>query len=163
MPMTTRETDRRTVSDAGPRQVTRVSAYAICSDDANRILLCRIAPGGSVNFDGWWTLPGGGLDHGEDPRDAALRELSEETGLIGELDELMEVDSWRTHFINLDGEELDWHGIRFLYRCRVVGGDLRNELDGSTDLARWFTSVELRDERIVDIAELAARRIGLMA
>jgi ADP-ribose pyrophosphatase YjhB (NUDIX family) len=148
--------------EAAARRVTRVSAYAVCSDDANRILLCRIAPGGSVNFDGWWTLPGGGLDHGEDPRDAALRELTEETGLTGELDELTDVDSWHTHFTNLDGEELDWHGIRFLYRCRVVGGELRDELDGSTDTARWFTPDELSAERLVDIAELAARRIGLM-
>lgn len=145
-----------------PRRVTRVAAYAVCTDDERRLLLCRIAPGYSVGFDGWWTLPGGGLEHGEDPREGALRELTEETGYVGELDDLLEVDSWHSTFSHPEnGEELDWHGIRILYRCRIVGGELRDELDGSTDPCRWFTAAELRDERLVDIAELGAKRIGV--
>jgi 8-oxo-dGTP diphosphatase len=149
------------VTDA-PRQVTRVSAYAVCTDDEDRLLLCRIAPGYTVGFDGWWTLPGGGLDHGEDPREGALRELTEETGLVGEIVDLLEVDSWHTTFTARDGEEIDYHGIRVLYRCRVVGGELRDELDGSTDAARWFAPTELAaEEKLADIAELAVRRIGV--
>jgi ADP-ribose pyrophosphatase YjhB (NUDIX family) len=149
------------VTDA-PRRVTRVAAYAVCTDDGGRMLLCRIAAGHSVGFDGWWTLPGGGLEHGEDPRDGALRELTEETGYVGELDGLLEVDSWHTVFADpRQAEELDWHGIRILYRCRIVGGELRDELDGSTDTCRWFTPAELRAAPLVDIAELAARRIGV--
>jgi ADP-ribose pyrophosphatase YjhB (NUDIX family) len=149
------------VTDA-PRRVTRVAAYAVCTDEGGRLLLCRIAPGHSVGFDGWWTLPGGGLDHGEDPRDGALRELTEETGYVGELEELLEIDSWHTVFADpREGEDLDWHGIRILYRCRIVGGELRDEPDGSTDTCRWFTPDELSAERLVDIAELAAKRIGV--
>lgn len=142
-----------------PRQVTRVSAYAVCVDESARLLLVRIAPGGSVGFDGWWTLPGGGLEHGEDPRDGALRELTEETGLTGEVSELLEVDSWHTHFTNLAGEHQDYHGIRILYRCRVLGGELRDEVDGSTDTCRWFTAEELATERLADLAELAMRLV----
>jgi ADP-ribose pyrophosphatase YjhB (NUDIX family) len=149
------------VTDA-PRRVTRVAAYAVCTDEEGRLLLCRIAPGHSVGFDGWWTLPGGGLDHGEDPRDGALRELTEETGYVGELEELLEIDSWHTVFADpREGQDLDWHGIRILYRCRIVGGELRDEPDGSTDTCRWFTPDELSAERLVDIAELAAKRIGV--
>ena len=145
-----------------PRRVTRVAAYAVCTDEAGRLLLCRIAPGYTTGFDGWWTLPGGGLEHGEDPRDGALRELAEETGYVGELGDLLDVHSWHTLFAEPDhGEEIDWHGIRILYRCRVVGGELRDELDGSTDTCRWFAPDELPEERLVDIAELAVRRIGV--
>ena len=74
-----------------PTPVTRVSAYAVCVE-GGRLLLARVAPGYTVGFDGWWTLPGGGIEHGEDPRDAAIRELEEETGLIGKVVELLDVE-----------------------------------------------------------------------
>jgi 8-oxo-dGTP diphosphatase len=148
------------VSD-GPPRVTRVAAYAVCLDDQDRLLLCRIAPGYTTNDDGHWTLPGGGLEHGEDPRDGALRELAEETGYRGELDELLTVDSWSTRLPADDGSQTDYHGIRILYRCRIVGGELRPETDGSTDEARWFTRAELRDAPVVDLVRVALDRIGV--
>ena len=147
------------MTDPGPPKVTRLSAYAVCVDDGQRILLCRIAPGYTVGFDGWWTLPGGGLDHGEDPRAGALRELTEETGLTGEITDLLDVDSWHTVFTNREGEELDWHGLRVLYRCRITGGEMRDELGGSTDTCAWFRREELPADRLADIAELAVKRV----
>ena len=139
---------------------TRVSAYAVCVED-DRILLARIAPGYTDGFDGWWTLPGGGIEHGEDPRHAAIRELREETGLDGEIVELLDVDSWRRVLVDRDGVPYNYHGIRVLYRCRVTGGELTNEVGGSTDECRWFTSADLPRDRLVDLAELAVRRMGL--
>jgi 8-oxo-dGTP diphosphatase len=147
------------VTEPGPPKVTRVAAYAVCVDDEQRILLCRIAPGYTVGFDGWWTLPGGGLDHGEDPSAGALRELTEETGLSGEIIGLLDVDSWHTTFADRGGEEVDWHGVRILYRCRITGGELRDEPDGSTDTCRWFGREELPVDRLVDIAELAVKSV----
>lgn len=141
-------------------RVTRVSAYAVCAEHG-RILLARIAPGYTDAFDGWWTLPGGGTDHGEHPRDAAIRELREETGLVGEVVELLDVDSWRKVLRGRDGVETDYHGVRILYRCRVVGGELRNEVGGSTDECRWFSAEELPRETLGDIAEVAVSLIGL--
>lgn len=139
----------------------RVSAYAVCRDERNRLLLCRIAPGATDRYDGWWTLPGGGIEHGEDPRDAALRELTEETGLVGELTDLIEVDSLHTTITDRDGTDIDYHGIRLLYACTVVGGTLRDEVGGSTDACRWFDARHIARVRIVDIARLAVTRIGV--
>ena len=146
---------------AEPRRVTRVSAYAVCVDDADRLLLCRIAPGYTRDDDGKWTLPGGGLDHGEDPRDAALRELAEETGLRGELLGLLDVDSWARRLPEPDGSETDYHGIRISFRCRIIGGELRAEANGSTDLAAWFTPDELRGLPVVGLVSGVLRRIGV--
>ena len=75
-----------------PRRRSRVAAYALCTS-GDALLLCRIAPGVTGGWDGMWALPGGGVDFGEHPRDAVLRELAEETGLSGEVVELLEVDS----------------------------------------------------------------------
>jgi ADP-ribose pyrophosphatase YjhB (NUDIX family) len=145
--------------DDEPPRVTRVGAYAVCVDEAGRLLLCRVAPGHWVGRDGWWMLPGGGLEHGEDPRDGALRELAEETGLVGEIEGLLEVASWHELYTNVAGDLEDHHGIRVLYRCRITGGELRDEVEGSTDACRWFAPSELPTDRMVDIAALAARLV----
>lgn len=41
----------------------------------------RIWVGERMSFPGAWQMPQGGIDPGESPRDAAFRELQEETGL----------------------------------------------------------------------------------
>lgn len=140
---------------AVPQQVTRVSAYALCRD-RDALLLSRIAPGATVSSDGMWTLPGGGLEFGEDPLDAALRELKEETGLVGEITELAGVDSWAGPI-----GSVDYHAIRIIYRVRVTGGTLANEVDGSSDLARWVPLAELDSLPLVDLVKVGARLAGV--
>jgi ADP-ribose pyrophosphatase YjhB (NUDIX family) len=149
------------VTDA-PRRVTRVGAYALCSR-GDEILLSRIAPGATATSDGMWTLPGGGVEFGEHPRDAALRELTEETGLAGEIVDLAEVDSWSGHLDDpRDGSALDFHAIRILYRVNVIGGELRVEVDGSSDACAWVAAGDLESLPLVELARTGARLIGLL-
>ena len=136
------------------REVTRIGAYALCVDD-RRILLTRIAPGYWSGV-GEWTLPGGGLEFGEDPRDGALRELTEETGLRGEILEIADVLSWSDRWRHpRDGADEAFHGLQVIYRVRIVGGELRPEVDGSTDEAAWFTLDEAVALPLVDLASAA--------
>ena len=141
---------------APQRSVTRVSAYALCVEDG-RILLCRIAPGYWSGV-GEWTLPGGGLDFGESPRDAVIRELAEETGLAGEIIGLADVLSWSWRWIH-PRDEVDeaYHGLQVVYRARIVGGQLRNEQDGSTDRAEWFALDEAESLPLVELARAGVR------
>jgi ADP-ribose pyrophosphatase YjhB (NUDIX family) len=139
-------------------RLTRVAAYALCVD-GDAILLSRIAQGATATSDGMWTLPGGGLEFGEDPADAALRELTEETGLAGEIIDLATVHSWAGRFVNpADGLDTDFHGIRIIYRVRIVGGELRDEVGGSSDTCAWIRRDQLTSLPLVDLAEVG---IGL--
>jgi ADP-ribose pyrophosphatase YjhB (NUDIX family) len=138
-------------ANAGPgTDRTRIAAYAVTRDDDDRILLCHIAP--SVGVGDIWTLPGGALEYGEPPEAAVLRELAEETGYTGELDGLVGVLD-RLFRDEAGGGRL--HAIRILYRVRIVGGELRDEPDGSTDTCRWFAPSEARALRLGELARYA--------
>ncbi len=145
------------MTDAPPR-LTRVAGYALCVE-ADAILLSRIAPGYTASSDGMWTLPGGGLDFGEDPADGALRELTEETGLIGEIVALAGIHSWSNRFVLVEtGIETDFHAIQIIYRVRVIGGELRDEIGGSSDTCAWVPRASLGELPLVELAEVG---IGL--
>ena len=132
----------------------RVAAYALCRDDDGRVLLCHISP--SVGAGDVWTLPGGGLDFGEAPSSAVLRELEEETGYVGEVTRLLDVTD--RMFEGLDGADR-MHAIRIVYAVDIVGGELRDEPDGSTDTCRWVTPEASRGLRLGELARHAIERL----
>ncbi|HEV7810124.1 MAG TPA: NUDIX domain-containing protein [Candidatus Limnocylindrales bacterium] len=134
--------------DAPPTARTRVGGYALCLDGDDRILLARLS---AVEIDvGAWTLPGGGIEFGEHPDDAVLRELEEETGYRGEVGRVAAVFSHLYHHSPAaNGGDLHFLGV--LYHVRIVGGALRDEIGGTTDTARWFRRDELDDIRLVEI------------
>jgi len=119
------------------QQVQRVAAYAVIVRDG-LILLSRLAP--KVSRHELWTLPGGGLDHGEDPRDAVVREVHEETGLsvtVGQTARTFSLhlpDTWRR------GRRVDAHSLRIVYDGWVPLDSPEPhvvEVDGSTIEAAW--------------------------
>ncbi len=87
---------------------------------------------------GEWSIPGGLVELGEKLVDAVKREVLEETGLIVEPGEVLELfDSiWR------DNEgRFQYHYVLVDYLCRVVGGELEAASDVSD--ARWISPEEI--------------------
>jgi 8-oxo-dGTP diphosphatase len=115
------------------REELRVAAYAVCVRDGQLLLARWVARDGSKR----WTLPGGGMDHGEDPYDTVIREAEEETGYAIEPTALLGVDSIKRHYPRRLGVVADFQGLRIVYEARVIGGTLRHETNGSTDMAAW--------------------------
>ncbi|MGW6361352.1 NUDIX hydrolase [Streptomyces sp. NPDC055092] len=113
----------------------RVAAYAVCVRDG-QVLLARWVAGDGARR---WTLPGGGMDHGEDPYDTVIRELDEETGYAVEPVTLLGVHSVLRRYPRKLGAVADFHGLRLVYEGRITGGELRHEVNGSTDMAAWHT------------------------
>ena len=135
----------------------RVAAYLVCVDSDDRLLLVRLSD--MTTHPGWWTLPGGGIDFGEHPEAAAVRELREETGLEGEIRELLSVESVCSP-VAVPGEgEVELHRIRIVYRADIVGGALVAETHGSSDDADWFTRDEVAQLDLVDNARMAMKRV----
>ncbi|WP_306330493.1 NUDIX hydrolase [Streptomyces venezuelae] len=130
------------------KQELRVAAYAVCVRDGQLLLARWVAGDGTKR----WTLPGGGMDHGEEPVRTVVREVAEETGYVAEPTALLGIDSIRRSWLRRLAAPGDFQGLRIIYEVRVTGGELRNETDGSTDLAAWHP--------LADVPGLA--RVGLV-
>lgn len=133
-------------------QRTRVAAYALVHD-ANRLLLCRVSSQ-VPDLQGWWTLPGGGVEFGEAPDDAVVREVAEETGLQVRVLSVAKVDSQVVHYGGTEN-----HGIRIVYRVEVIGGALRHEVSGSTDRCEWHPLPPPPELPLVGLARLGVQLI----
>ena len=139
---------------------TRLAAYALIVDDQERVLLASW----NEPAEPQWTMPGGGVEFHETPAEGAIRELREETGYDVELLQVLGVDTHLTpaeERIQTPGRPMK--SVRVIYDARIVGGELRHEVNGTTDEARWIPLSEvpsLPRVSLVDaaLAMLPARR-----
>ena len=107
----------------------RPSAYVVIRDATQRIAVVR-APQGLF-------LPGGGIEPGETPHDAALREAMEETGLMVEISSALGV---ATEFVRAkDGTRTGWVKPSTFFRAFVIKAGSSSEPDH--DLV-WVTQGE---------------------
>ncbi len=136
------------------RQRRRIAAHGVCRDDRGRILLVR---GATPDGRGFWSLPGGRLEHGESPHDAVVREFTEETGLAAEVVALRDVVA--EVLVHPNGGEIV-HNDRILYEVKVTGAALRHETGGTTDRAAWLEDRELTG---LPLLPFTARVLGLPA
>jgi ADP-ribose pyrophosphatase YjhB (NUDIX family) len=144
----------------GLHRAQRFAAYAIATDPSDNLLLTRIAPG--YPGAGCWHLPGGGTDYGEQPGNALLRELVEETGQHGRLIELLGVASHRdAASLGPEGYPIDWHGVRAFYRVAVDAPTVVQvgDVGGSTSEARWMPLKEVTDLHSSRLTEVTAEAL----
>jgi 8-oxo-dGTP diphosphatase len=101
--------------------------------EQGRVLLVRR---GREPLKGHWTLPGGALEVGESLSAGVVREVLEETGLVVEPLQLVEL----VDRIHRDGDRVRYHYVIADYLCRVVGGELCAASDA--DAVRWVKRAE---------------------
>ncbi|MFD4710328.1 NUDIX hydrolase [Streptomyces sp. NPDC058430] len=112
----------------------RLAAYAVCIE-AGRVLLAHaVKPDGEKT----WTLPGGRVEHAEDPFDTVIREVAEETGLDAVVERLLGVDSRVIPAAErrLPGRP-ELQNVGIFYQVRITGGRLRAEPNGETAESVW--------------------------
>jgi 8-oxo-dGTP diphosphatase len=124
----------------------KVAVAVVLHDSDGRVLLVRraVVPGL-----GKWALPSGFMDADEDARQAARREVAEETGLQVAIKDVLDVAP-------LIGET-PHEGVTIFFRGSVTGGSLQTGDDVSN--ARWFTEGEINDDELAfaDCRRLCSR------
>ena len=121
-----------------------IGVGAIIVED-NRVVVVRRA---HEPLKGQWSVPGGVLELGETLHSGAAREALEETGLVVEVGEVLEVFD---RIVRDGSGRVQFHYVLIDFLCRRVSGELRAGEDASE--ARWVTEEELKTLSIADSAQ----------
>ncbi len=139
-----RGTQRRRALDPGlsdadlgaPLVRQRLAAYAMVLSERG-VLATEFSARTAVP--GSWGLPGGGIDPGENPSQAVLREAVEETGQHIEIAHLLDIQT--DHWIGRSpsGVIEDFHAVRIIYAasCPHATDPVVNDVGGTTASSRW--------------------------
>jgi 8-oxo-dGTP diphosphatase len=106
---------------------------------------------------GVWSLPGGAVDHGENPNDTVVRETAAETGLSVAVVRLRDV---LADMRALPHRGITIHTDRLVYEVTVRGGTLCDRVGQPTDLARWYT---VDEAGTLPLRPFTANALGLPA
>lgn len=108
---------------------------ALIVEDGSVLLVKR----GCEPNKGLWSLPGGSIEPGETMREAAAREVLEETSLVVDVGDVAGVHE----VISKDGEALLFHYVIIMLQAKVMSGELAPSDDAAD--ARWVPLDQVKD------------------
>lgn len=140
----------------------RPAAYAVVvAERAGR--RCLLLTSFTDDPVGRWGLPGGGIDPGEDPAVAVVREVWEETGQRVRIGDPLVVSSGHWTGRSRAGRLEDFHAVRLVYHatCPHPVATVVHDVGGSTEEAEWVPLDLLGGRRLVAWTRPVLERAGL--
>ena len=138
----------------------KLDVRAVVLDEEGATLLVR------EKEDGLWTLPGGWVDVGESPSEAAEREVKEESGYEVRAVRLLALWDRNKH----PHPPIPFHAYKLCFQCELLGGDplvASTETDGVSffrkDALPQLSLGRVIPQQIERLLELAADREGSSA
>lgn len=121
---------------------TVVAAHALIEKDGKFLVLHRSRTDGYMP--GFWDIPGGTIEFGEDIIKALAREIKEETGLKVKIGKIISAYGY------MSGEVR--HQFQLTYECKYISGQIDLEVD-SRDEFRWVTTHEMKNLKKIAFLE----------
>ncbi len=122
----------------------RLAAYSLVLSDRG-ILATEFSDRTAVP--GLWSLPGGGIDDGENPSQAVQREIYEETGQSVDVRQFIDIQT--DHWIGMSpaGVLEDFHAVRLIYvaRCLNPTDPVVHDVGGTTADSAWVPAERWRE------------------
>ncbi|MEM0457003.1 MAG: NUDIX hydrolase [Nitrososphaerota archaeon] len=127
-----------------------VAVGALILQDHNILLVKRKNEPGK----GRWSIPGGSVELGESLKDAVVREVYEETGLLVEVSELLDI----IEVIRRDNAgNIIFHYVILDYLAKPISGTLRAASDASDVI--WVSVDEAMNMEITDSLRAMLRKL----
>lgn len=154
--------DYTVVPTAPPQPYQRLAAYAVVPatvDGRACVLLTSFTE--LTARAGWWGLPGGGLEEGEEPEAGMRREVLEETGQQLEAARPLTVVSAHWTGAAPSGRLEDFHAMRLVYACACPEPTtpVVHDVGGTTADARWVPLTELEGLPLLEWARPVIERV----
>jgi 8-oxo-dGTP pyrophosphatase MutT (NUDIX family) len=139
-------------SRIGHEMLWLTTATAVVLDADGQVLLGRRADNGR------WLPPGGIIDPAEQPADAAVREVFEETGVLAVPERLVAVTVGPPATLP-NGDRVQY--LDLLFRCRAIGGAARVNDSESVEVG-WFplSALPPLSERALSLLERATSGVA---
>jgi 8-oxo-dGTP pyrophosphatase MutT (NUDIX family) len=138
----TRPAGSATAQGDVPVRHQRVAAYAVVTSTRG-FLMTQFSD--RTGAPGQWGLPGGGLEPGESPEVAVVREVWEESGQVIDVSELASITT--RHWVGPapTGQLEDFHAVRVIYRavCPEPTDPVVHDVGGTTAAAAWWQAADL--------------------
>ncbi|WP_072041936.1 NUDIX hydrolase [Nigerium massiliense] len=132
------------LDDIDPVRRQRLAAYALIVSDRG-ILATEFSERTAVP--GMWSLPGGGIDAGENPSQTVQREVYEETGQHAVVRQFIDIQT--DHWIGLapNGTVEDFHAVRLIYAatCHWPNDPVVHDAGGTTADSAWISPERWRE------------------